>query len=163
MSFGITSFYYVFGAAEAEHRCRLPQHIWPNDTQYNPVDEMHKMYLNQYIPMDVSGPKWVKCVQYSIGNMNDTLVSCLNGWVYDRSVFGYTFTEEANFVCEYQALRSWLAVAIQSSGFSLLIIGSLADEYGRKKVTVIISIVLFVTCFLTQVVLRWISTTIKMK
>ncbi|CAF1188515.1 unnamed protein product [Adineta ricciae] len=163
MSFGITSFYYVFGAAEAEHRCRLPHHIWPNDTQYNPVDEKHRMYINKYIPKDVSGQKWEKCVQYSAGNMNDTLVSCLNGWVYDRSVFGYTFTEEANFVCEYQAPRSWLAVAIQSSGFSLLIIGSLADEYGRKKVAAIISIILFVTCFLTQIILRWMSIPIKTK
>ncbi|CAF0957226.1 unnamed protein product [Adineta ricciae] len=163
MSFGITSFYYVFGAAEAEHRCRLPHHIWPNDTQYNPVDKMHEMYINKYIPKDVSGQKWEKCVQYSAGNTNDTLVSCLNGWVYDRSVFGYTFTEEANFVCEYQARRSWLAVAIQSSGFSLLIIGSLADKYGRKKMIVIISIILSVTCFLTQIILRWMSITIKMK
>ncbi|UJR09610.1 hypothetical protein I4U23_013845 [Adineta vaga] len=163
MSFGIVSFYYIFGAAEPDHRCRLPEHIWPNDTQYNPMNSMHEMYINMYIPKSSSGQKWEKCVQYSTDMINHTLERCSNGWVYDRSIFGYTFTEEANFVCENQARKSWLAVVIQFSGFLVLVIGSLADKYGRKKLTVIISILLFISCLTTQIIMQWIPMTIKTK
>jgi hypothetical protein len=163
MGFGIVSFYYVFGAAEPEHRCRLPKSIWPNDTQYHPVNVAHEIYINRYIPKASGTKKWEKCVRYEADSINSTLGGCSDGWVYDRSIFGYTFTEEANFVCEDQSRRSWIAVAIQCSGFSLLIIGSLADKYGRKQITVVITFVLFFTCLVTQLIMQWAPIAIKTK
>src|SRR5690348_9599908 len=95
MSAGVISFYYVFGAAEPDHRCRLPENIWPNDIQYNSINQTHEIYLNNYIPKAKDGKHWEKCVRYTTDNINNTPVKCPNGWVYDRSIFGYTFTEEA--------------------------------------------------------------------
>ncbi|CAF5074731.1 unnamed protein product, partial [Rotaria socialis] len=71
----------------------------PNDNQYHPINETHELLINRYIPKTTSGTKWQQCARYSTGNADDTLVTCPNGWAYDRSVFGYTFTEEANLVC----------------------------------------------------------------
>ncbi|CAF3934588.1 unnamed protein product [Rotaria sordida] len=163
VSASIISFYYVFGAAEPDHRCRLPVNVWPDDTQYSPINQTHELYINNYIPKTIDGKQWKKCVRYMISNMNDTLVNCPNGWVYDRSVFGYTFTEEADFVCQNESKRSWIATAIQCGGFSLLIIGSLADRHGRKKMIVIVTMVLFFTCLITQIIMQWIPMTIKTK
>jgi MFS family permease len=90
-------------------------------------------------------------------------VNCPNGWVYDRSIFGYTFTEEANFVCQNESKKSWLATVVQFAGFLLLIIGSLADKYGRKKIIVIVTILLFFTCLVTQIIMQWIPMTVQTK
>ena len=162
-SAGIISFYYVFGAATPNHRCRLPIDILPNDTQYSPTDPDHQMYLSQYIPTENDGKTWIKCQRYKIDDINDTLIDCPNGWVYDRSVFGYTFTEEANFVCHNEAKKSWLATAIQCGGFSLLIIGSLADKYGRKKLICIVTMILLVTRLITQIIMQWVPMAINTK
>ncbi|CAF3695292.1 unnamed protein product [Rotaria sp. Silwood1] len=163
MSGSIISFYYVFGIAKPDHRCRLPVNVWPNDTQYNPINQTHELYINNYIPKTIDGKQWENCVRYMISNMNNTLINCPNGWVYDRSIFGYTFTEEADFVCHNESKRSWLATVIQCSGFLLLIIGSFADKYGRKKMIVIVTMILFITCLITQIIMQWIPMTIKTK
>ena len=163
MSAGIIYFYYVFGAAEPDHRCRLPENIWPNDTQYHPINQTHQIYLNNYIPRTKDGQSWEKCLRYARGGVNNTLVNCSHGWVYDRSIFGYTFTEEANFVCQNQSHKSWLATVMQCAGFSLLITGSLADEYGRKRFTVLVTVLLFFICLITQILMQWIPMTITTK
>ena len=121
------------------------------------------MYLSRYIPTESDGKTWIKCQRYKTGDLNDTLIDCPNGWVYDRSVFGYTFTEEANFVCHNESKKSWLATAIQCGGFSLLIIGSLADKYGRKKMISIVTIILLVTRLITQIVMQWVPMGINTK
>ena len=156
MSSGIAGFYYVFGAAEPNHRCRLPEDIWPDDSQYYPINSTHESFINDYIPKTKDGNEWEKCVRYTIENQNDTLVNCPNGWVYDRSVFGYTFTEEADFVCDNEITKSWLATLCQCGGFSLLIVGSLADKFGRKRLTTIITIVVLVICLVTQMLMQWV-------
>ncbi|CAF1411978.1 unnamed protein product [Rotaria sordida] len=163
MSAGIAGYYYVFGAAEPAHRCRLPENIWPNDSQYYPINSTHERLINNYIPKTKNGKNWEKCIRYTIENRNDTLVNCPNGWIYDRSIFGYTFTEEANLVCSSEPIKSWLATLIQCGGFSLLIIGSLADKFGRKRLTVIVTILLLVTCLITQILMQWIPMTMNMK
>ena len=163
MSAGIAGFYYVFGAAEPTHRCRLPENIWPNDSQYYPINSTHERLINNYIPKMKDEKIWEKCVRYKIENMNDSLINCPNGWAYDRSIFGYTFTEEANLVCSNESSKSWLATLLQSGGFSLLIIGSLSDKFGRKRLTAIITIFLLVICLITQILTQWISMTIHTK
>jgi hypothetical protein len=163
MNAGISSFYYVFGAAEPSHRCRLPLHVWPNDTQYRPINRTHEICINKYIPMVKDGENWEKCVRYVTSNINNTLVNCPDGWVYDRSLFGHTFTEEADFVCQRKSYRSWLATLLQCSGFLLLIIGTLSDRYGRKKIIVIVTILLFFTCLITQITMQWIPMAVQTK
>jgi hypothetical protein len=163
VSAGIVYFYYIFGAAEPDHRCRLPENIWLNDTQYKPINRTHEIYINNYIPKTKDGKKWEKCVRYTRENINETLVNCPNGWIYDRTIFGYTFTEEADFVCQNQSQKSWLATVLQFGGFSVLIIGILADKYGRKKIAIIVTILVFCICLITQIIIQWIPMTVKTK
>src|ERR1700734_8397 len=49
---GMLYFYYVYGAAEPAHRCRLPSSLWPNDNQFNPINTEYEARLRQYIPME---------------------------------------------------------------------------------------------------------------
>ncbi|CAF3966181.1 unnamed protein product [Adineta steineri] len=158
MSAGVIGFYYVFAAADPEHRCRLPPTIWPNDTSYYPINRTHEIFINSYIPKTKDGHKWEKCVRYTTGNLNDTLDICRDGWAYDQSIFGYTFTEEANLVCSSEPKKSWLATLMQCGGFSLLIIGSFGDRYGRKRITAIVTILLLIVCLITQVMIQWLTT-----
>ncbi|CAF3924408.1 unnamed protein product [Rotaria sordida] len=96
-SAGIVSLYYVYGAAEPEHRCRLPSQIWPNDNQFNPINAQHEACLRQYIPME--NGRWDQCHIFNLTISNKSLIDCPNGWVFDRSVFlGLTFTEEASLI-----------------------------------------------------------------
>jgi hypothetical protein len=163
MSAGIMGFYYVFGAAEPEHRCRLPESVWPNDTHYYRLNSTHEGLINAFIPKTKDGKSWEKCVRYVTANRSDTLVNCPNGWAYDQSIFGYTFTEEANLVCSSEPKKSWLATMLQCGGFSLLIIGSLGDRFGRKKVITSVTIFLFITCLITQALMQWVSMTAQTK
>lgn len=98
-SSGITGFYYVFGLAEPYYRCRLPSNIWPDDNQYTAINTTHQHLLDQYL-MPSS-----KCE-----NINGT--SC-HDFVYDRSVYGTTFTEEANFICSHAMKKTWLSTVYQ--------------------------------------------------
>ncbi|CAF3334801.1 unnamed protein product [Rotaria socialis] len=163
MNGSITSFYYVFGAATPDHRCRLPTNVWPDDKHYSPLNQTHEIFINQYIPKNNDGKQWKKCVRYVTSNRSGSLVNCPDGWAYDQSIFGYTFTEEADFVCQNESKRSWLATAVQCGGFSLLIIGSLADRYGRKKMISIVTFLLFFACLITLIIMQSIPMTIKTK
>ncbi len=58
-SAGIVSLYYVYGAAEPEHRCRLPSQLWPNDNQFNPNNSQYQTVLHLYIPIE--NGKWDQC------------------------------------------------------------------------------------------------------
>jgi OCT family organic cation transporter-like MFS transporter 4/5 len=162
MSAGIAAFYYVFSAAEPEHRCQLPPSVWLNDVHYSPANRLHGFYINAYIPKGKNG-KWDKCVRYTTNDQNQTPINCPNGWAYDRSVFGYSFTEEANLVCHSEPKKSWLSTLMQTGGFSLLLIGFLGDRFGRKRTTIVTTIFLFVLCVATQILMQWIPMTVNTK
>ena len=162
MSAGIVGFYYVFGAAEPHHRCQLPPLVWPNDTHYNPINITHQILINAYIPKGKDN-KWIICERYTTRNPNDKLVNCPNGWAYDRSIFGYTFTEEADLVCNAETKKSWLATMMQTGGFLLLIIGSFGDKFGRKTTAAVATIILFVICLITQILMQWVPMSINAK
>ncbi|CAF1250302.1 unnamed protein product [Rotaria sordida] len=161
-SAGIVSLYYVYGAAEPEHRCRLPSQIWPNDNQFNPINAQHEACLRQYIPME--NGRWDQCHIFNLTISNKSLIDCPNGWVFDRSVFlGLTFTEEASLVCHAKAKKSWLSTLMQMAGFALLIIGVLADRFGRKAIITTVSLLLLTICLSMQIVMQWIPISINLK
>jgi hypothetical protein len=96
---GVTGFYYVFGLAEPLFRCRLPSDIWPADNQYEVANTTHSLLLEsfQFLPY--------KC--------DDVDGSICYDYVYDRSVYGKTFTEEAQLVCSNDFKKTWLSTAYQ--------------------------------------------------
>ncbi len=98
-SSSITGFYYVFGLAEPKFRCQLPSNVWPNDNNYQFNNISHSQLLEQfeYFPL--------KC-----SNLNG---STCNSFVYDRTVFGRTFTEEGNYICGDSIKKTWVSTAHQ--------------------------------------------------
>ncbi len=98
-SSGITGFYYVFGLAEPYFRCQLPSNIWRNDSQYDPYNSTHKLLLEQY--------------QYLQSKCEDINGTTCRSFVYDRSVYGRTFTEEAGYVCDNVFEKTWMSTAYQ--------------------------------------------------
>lgn len=163
MGAGVAGFYYVFAAADPNHRCRLSPTVWPHDDQYYPINRTHEIFLNVYIPKTKDGKKWDSCSIYLTGNPNDSLISCPYGWVYDRSVFGYTFTEEANLVCQHQSKKSWLATCFQLGGLCLLFLGSLADRYGRRTMTIIVMIFVLCSSAIIQTLMQFLSLSVDVK
>ena len=99
MGGGINAFYYVFGVAEPSFRCRLPPHIWLDNDQYESINSTHQLLIDEWISSTS------KC-----DNINGS--KCTD-FVYDRSVFGRTLTEDANFVCTHAIKRTWLATMFQ--------------------------------------------------
>jgi len=94
----VTGFYYVFALAEPLFRCRLPSNLWPDD-QYNSYNTSHSLLIEQY--------------QYSASKCEDINGTTCHSFVYDRSVFGRTFTEEAGYICGDSIEKTWLSTAYQ--------------------------------------------------
>lgn len=95
---GATGFYYVFGLAEPNFRCRLPSEVWPDDNEYEPSNTTYRSLIDAFqltpLKCDVNG---TTCPSY----------------VFDQRVYGLTFTEEAQFVCKNELKKTWLATAYQ--------------------------------------------------
>jgi hypothetical protein len=94
----VTGFYYVFALAEPLFRCRLPSTLWSDD-QYNSYNTSHSLLIDQY--------------QYSASKCEDSNGTKCHSFVYDRSVFGRTFTEEAGYICGDSIEKTWLSTAYQ--------------------------------------------------
>ncbi len=96
---GINAFYYVFGVAEPSFRCRLPSNIWSDKDQFEFTNSTHQFLVDTWISSTskCDGINGSKCADF----------------VYDRSVFGRTFTEDSNFVCDNAVKRTWLSAAYQ--------------------------------------------------
>jgi hypothetical protein len=99
ISGGIFSFYYVFGVAEPSFRCRLPSNVWPDNDQFELINSTHQLLVDTWIS--------------STSKCNTINGSKCTDFVYDRSVFGRTFTEDSNFVCDNAVKKTWLATAYQ--------------------------------------------------
>ena len=98
---GITTYYYVFGVAEPSYRCRLPSNLWPYDEHYHVVNDTHQYLISQ-------GQQTSKC--------NDFNGSLCRQFLYDRSVFGRTFTEEGDYICRNALKKTWLSTMYQVGG-----------------------------------------------
>ncbi|CAF1071595.1 unnamed protein product [Didymodactylos carnosus] len=157
---GIIAFYYVYGVAEPLHRCHLPDTIWLND-QYHPFNSTHQYLIDLWIPTQD------KCtirkpLSSNLSQPSNETIACIK-WVYDRTVFGRTFTEDANFVCLNSVKRSFLSSALQMGAMFVLFTGQLGDKIGRRKSIQIISIILLTTCVVTQILLQFVPMTINTK
>ena len=96
---GIVGYYYVFGVAEPSFRCRLPSSVWPYDDPFEPINTTHQVLINEWL-LSTS-----KC-----HGVNGSICTDI---VYDRSVFGRTFTEDAKLVCGNAVKRTWLSTSAQ--------------------------------------------------
>ncbi len=96
---GINAFFYVFGVAEPAFRCQLPSNIWSDKDQFEFINDTHQLLVDTWISSTskCDGINGSKCADF----------------VYDRSVFGRTFTEDSNFVCDNAVKRTWLSTAYQ--------------------------------------------------
>ncbi|CAF0837251.1 unnamed protein product [Didymodactylos carnosus] len=145
---GVASFYHVFGTAVPQHRCQLPQHLWAND-QFQVHNETHKNYIDQWTPKDVSS----NCFTYNASFENRSIVNC-HKWLYDRTVYGYTFTEEHNLVCSNSTKRTLLAAAFSFGLMFVIITGGLADCFGRKKAITLVFCLFAIVSIITQIALQ---------
>ncbi|CAF2388270.1 unnamed protein product [Rotaria sp. Silwood2] len=148
-SSGITGFYYVFGLAEPAFRCRLPSNIWSDDDQYKSINATHQALLNAYLLSSS------KCE-----NINRT--SC-HDFVYDRSVYGRTFTEEGNFICSNAMKKTWLSTVYQIGTFTVLVTGPISDRIGRRKILQVLSFGLYLITGITQVLLQFVKMDVSTK
>ncbi|CAF1335151.1 unnamed protein product, partial [Rotaria sordida] len=99
----------------------------------------------------------------STSQCNDVNESICTNFVYDRSVFGRTFTEDANFVCTHAVKRTWLSTVYQIGACSTLLTGPISDKIGRRNVIQALTIGVFVFSSLTQLFLQFINMSIDAK
>uniref|UniRef100_A0A6I8P6H2 Major facilitator superfamily (MFS) profile domain-containing protein n=1 Tax=Ornithorhynchus anatinus TaxID=9258 RepID=A0A6I8P6H2_ORNAN len=117
-----------FTAAEPDHRCRLP-----------PPD-------NRSGSGDLTGPgRPDRCLRYPrpqwqllLPNASaEGLVTegCLQGWVYDRTVFLSTIVTEWDLVCGKESMKS-IAQSVYMAGLQVgaVVFGTLSDRFGRKTI-----------------------------
>ncbi|CAF1375501.1 unnamed protein product, partial [Didymodactylos carnosus] len=115
---GTINFFYVYGVAEPLYRCRLPDTIWSND-QYHPFNSTHQHLIDAWI-INQDQCSIRKPLFNNLSQPSNETIAC-SRWVYDRSVFGRTFTEEADFVCINNIKRSLLSSALQIGAILLLL------------------------------------------
>ncbi|CAF1518619.1 unnamed protein product [Rotaria sp. Silwood1] len=144
---GIAGFYYVFGLAEPDFHCRISSNIWPDNDKFHFYNTNSSLLLDQF--------------QNSTSKCKDINGSTCNEFVYDRSIFGRTFTEEAGYVCDNAIKKTWLSTAYQIGTFAILVTGSVADKIGRRKMIQILTIEQFAITGLTQTLLQFIQMTIS--
>lgn len=140
---GIINFYYVFGAAETPYTCHVADKSSAN------------------ISIEISSSQ---CSYNLTNDLNETLgeFPCTN-WTYDRSVFGRTFTEEANFICENSIYRSFLSTMLQLGAMLVIFTGQLTDLIGRRRSAQLLVSLLLTTFLITQGLLQWVPMSINQK
>uniref|UniRef100_A0A6I8NAZ5 Major facilitator superfamily (MFS) profile domain-containing protein n=1 Tax=Ornithorhynchus anatinus TaxID=9258 RepID=A0A6I8NAZ5_ORNAN len=133
-----------FTAAEPDHRCRLP----PPDNRSGSGDLTGPVgardLLRASVPLDAQGrpdrclryprPQW----QLLLPNASaEGLVTegCLQGWVYDRTVFLSTIVTEWDLVCGKESMKS-IAQSVYMAGLQVgaVVFGTLSDRFGRKTI-----------------------------
>ncbi|XP_015267426.1 PREDICTED: solute carrier family 22 member 6-A-like [Gekko japonicus] len=136
-----------FTAAVPDHRCRDPV----NDTcSANATESLEcKDYLRVSIPMDSN---WTlqKCHRFITTpspSLNSSATgpqdrekggeACLDGWIYDTTVFTSTIVTEWDLVCDSRTLKQ-MAQSIYMAGVLVgaIVFGGLSDKFGRKALLI---------------------------
>ena len=141
---GIGAYQTVFTDALPEYRCKLP--MLENDT-YEIFSEEQQRLVDLYIPAGVSN-KYDGCHIYSYNNVTDnntkTEEDC-HSWVFSKEYYDQTITTEWNLVCENVTLKGYFRSIFFAGTFGVIIIGMLADRFGRKKIAYIFVILNTIT------------------
>ncbi|UJR16966.1 hypothetical protein I4U23_003864 [Adineta vaga] len=148
-SSGMAGFYYVFGLAEPDFRCRLPSDVWPNDNQYYSSNSTHQQLIDTFLMSSSS-------CKYTNGS------ECQD-FVFDRSVYGKTFTEEAKFICDNAIRKTWMSTIYEIGTFTVLITGPISDKIGRRRILQVLSLGLYIVTAITQVLLQFVNMSVNMK
>jgi MFS family permease len=140
---GIFNFYYVFGAAEIPYECNMPFKI-PQDFSIEVLSSQCAYTLKNYQNKTI-GP-----------------YPC-ESWKYDRTIFGKTFTEEADLICEYNIRRSFLSTSLQMGGMFMFFAGQITDIIGRRRSMQLVVAILLIVSLITQGLLQFVPMPINQK
>ncbi|XP_074128851.1 steroid transmembrane transporter SLC22A24-like isoform X1 [Sminthopsis crassicaudata] len=132
------------------HRCWVP--FLDNTSALLNVSENlnYSSLLKLFIPLDSNGklescrrfswPQWQPLPPNVTGqNLSHLdLEPCVDGWVYDQSIFTSSIVTEWNLVCDSKSLKS-LSQMLFLIGILLgfLIMGYLSDKFGRKWILIL--------------------------
>lgn len=135
----------VFTDALPEFRCKLP--MLENDT-YEIFSSEQQRLVDLYIPPGKGHVTYDGCHLYNTTTHNRSETEC-NQWVYSKKYYDQTIVTEWNLVCDNVTLKGYFKSIFFAGTFAVIIIGMLADRYGRKR-TAYIFIVLNALTFLSM-------------
>nr|KAI8758146.1 organic cation transporter protein-like [Biomphalaria glabrata] len=144
----------VFVLAVPDHRCAIPE--LDNDT-YASQGPWHDALINQSIPWLSQKNMYSQCeVFVKNGTQRDwgNMTRKCDKWVYSKEIFTSTFVTEVDMVCDHIHYRTYASMAVMA-GMTVgsVLLGSLADLIGRKKVLLLGTVGQF-TCGLTTGFIR---------
>ncbi|XP_036619746.1 solute carrier family 22 member 8-like [Trichosurus vulpecula] len=155
----------IFTAATPTHHC-VPAHnasslasalpIGPNGAPDRCLRFSHPLLDGPLGPSNTSLPN---------GTWGHT-EPCLDGWIYDRSMFASTIVTEWDLVCDFRQLKE-MAQSMYMAGILIggIVFGSLSDRFGRKPILTLSYLFLAIsgTCsavshnFLTYTIFRFLA------
>ncbi|KAH9525165.1 hypothetical protein Btru_000519 [Bulinus truncatus] len=147
----------VFVLAVPDHRCAIPE--LDNDT-YKSQGQWHDDLINRSIPWQNEKKMFSQCELFvkdvTQSDWTNKTRKC-HKWVYSRDIFQSTFVTETNMVCDDLLYKTYVNMAMMGGMMTgALILGSLSDIFGRRKMLVLGSIGQFVfslgTCFVQTLV-----------
>ena len=140
---GISNYYFIFAAAEPPFSCQLPGRA---DNQ---------SYL-EVLPSQCS------YVTSDVYNVTVETHPCTS-WTYGEHVFGRTFTEEANLICDRSIQRAFLSTALQIGAMCIFFTGQVTDLIGRRRSFHLLMALLLTTSIVTQSIMQFVHISIKLK
>ncbi|XP_046359527.2 organic cation transporter protein-like isoform X1 [Haliotis rufescens] len=148
------TFSSIFTMYIPPHRCAVPG--LSNDT-YAIQGDNHRRLVNFTIP--IKDGAYSKCDVYTddvtdlAKRSDNSSQSQCSEWVYDKSIFTSTITEDLSLVCDNVVMRSHSNMAVMAG----MLVGSfgqsiISDMFGRKKACMIFLFMLICVGFLNYVI-----------